>query len=179
MNAIPTDLYPDQYESLIRLENGAEVFLRPIISSDRRLLIDLFNRMSAQSIYLRFLRPLKALPENIINQLLSINYHSDFALVAVIGEKEKCAVISVGRYGYDPDEGGTELAVAVRDDWHHAGLGKIMLSKVVNIARDNGITNFTGIMDPQNKIIQKVLITLGYKVKYSMESGLYKVEITT
>lgn len=178
MHPIPTNQDPDRYKSMLILKNGAEVFLRPIMNSDRHLLVDLFNRMSAQSVYLRFLRRLDALPENMIDKLLTINYHSDFALVAVINENEKNSIIAVGRYGYDPDECGTDLAVAVRDDWQQAGLGKVMLSEVVNIAKDHGISHFTGIMDPQNKIIQKLLVKKGYRVKYKMESGFYRVEIT-
>lgn len=177
MQTISSNL--NQYESLLKLKNGEEIFLRPIMDSDRQLLIDLFNRMSPQSVYLRFLRRLDILPENIINRLMTIDYHSNFALVAIVKEDGEDAIVSVGRYGYDPDEDSTDLAVAVRDDRQHAGLGKIMLSKVVNIAKNHGITNFTGMMDPQNNIIQKLLLKLAYKVKYSTESGFYRVEITT
>ncbi|ACN13511.1 conserved hypothetical protein [Desulforapulum autotrophicum HRM2] len=167
-----------QYESMLKLKNGQEIFLRPIMELDRHLLVDLFNRMSPQSVYLRFLRHLNSLPESIINRLINIDYHSNFALVAVLKKNKKDAIVSIGRYGYDPDEDGTELAVAVRDDWQQVGLGKKMLSKVVSIAIDHGITNFIGMMDPQNTAIQKLLVNLGYKVRYSMESGFYRVEIT-
>ncbi len=169
----------NQYEELLKLKNGEELFLRPIKNSDRELLMDLFNRMSPQSVSLRFLRRLNTLPENIINQLLTIDYHSNFALVAVAKENEKKAIISVARYGYEPDERATDLAVAVRDDWQQAGLGRIMLSKVVDIAKEHGIAQFTGMMDPKNYVIQRLLTKLGYKVKYSMDSGFYRVEIST
>ena len=114
------------------LKTGKEVFLRPIRSSDGHLLVDLFNRMSAQSVYLRFLRRLDTLSENMIHQFLKINYHSDFALVAVVKEDEKDTIVAVGRYGYDPEEDSTDLAVAVRDDVQGEGLGELMLSKVRN-----------------------------------------------
>lgn len=175
----PSNPRLNQYEWLLTLKNGEKIFLRPIKDSDRYLLVDLFNKMSPQSVYLRFLRRLQALPENLIDQLITLDYHKNFALVAVARENEKDAIVSVGRYGYDPDEGGTELAVAVRDDWQKLGLGKIMLSKVVTIAGDHGITHFTGMMDPRNSVIRKLLVKLGYKVKYSMKSGFYKVDITT
>ena len=168
MQPVSSNIYFNQYESLLKLKNGEEIFLRPIMDSDRHLLVDLFNRMSPQSVHLRFLRHLNTLPEKMINQLITIDYHANFALVAVVMENGKDAVIAVGRYGYDPDEDGTDLAIAVRDDWQQKGLGKIMLLKVVNIAKSHGITKFTGMMDPQNNVIQKLLVKLGYKVKYSM-----------
>ena len=48
----------------------------------------------------------------------------------------------------------TDLGVAVRDDWHHLGLGKAMLAKIVAIAKDHGISRFTGMMDPHNTIMR-------------------------
>ena len=50
-------------------------------------------------------------------------------------------------------------------------------TKVLHFAKEHGISNFTGMIDPQNDVIQKLLIKLGYKVKYSLESGFYKVAI--
>lgn len=178
LNKQDRDPYHKKYESILKLKNGKEVFLRPIMDSDRHHILDLFNRMSRQSIYLRFLRRLSDLPENLLDKLINIDYHSNFALVAIARENAKDTIVAVGRYGKDPDEGDTELAVAVRDDWQHAGLGKYMLSKVVDIAKEQGISHFTGIMDPHNNVIQNLLLKLGYKVKYSMESGFYQVKIT-
>ncbi|QTA80979.1 GNAT domain-containing protein [Desulfonema limicola] len=169
--------YPRQYESWLKLKNGKEVFLRPIMETDGNLIIDLFNKMSPQSIYLRFLRNLDALTENMISHFTHVDYNKEFALAAVVKECGKDAVIAVGRYGYDPDENTTDLAVAVRDDWQNAGLGKPLLMKVVNIAKEHGISHFTGMMDPQNMIIRKVLQELGFKVQYSSKSGFFQVNI--
>lgn len=179
MSTANTNKYPDRYESRITLNNGAGVFLRPIIQSDGPLLKDLFNKMSVESAYLRFLRRLNALPEYMVNELTDINYHSNFALVAVIKENENDVIIAVARYGYDLEEGCTDLAVAVRDDWQQLGLGETMLSKVVNIAKDHGITHFTSMMFSKNKVVQKFLAKLGYKVEYSRDGNFYKVDITS
>ncbi|MEA2060915.1 MAG: GNAT family N-acetyltransferase [Thermodesulfobacteriota bacterium] len=165
--------YPGQYESIITLDSGTLVFLRPVKKSDHDLLVHLFNKMSSQSVYHRFLRHLKSLPENMVFQLTHINYSTDFALIAVVGERARDAAIAVGRYGYDSDEDCTELAVSVRDDWQHDGLGILLLSRIVNIANDHGISNFTGLMDTGNRGIQKLLKILGYKVQYFPENGFY------
>lgn len=166
-----------RHASRITLKNGATVLLRPITPGDGPLLADLFSRMSPRSIQLRFLRRLDALPQTMIRRLATVDYDTEFALVAIVEENGKDAVIAVGRYGRDPDEGGTDLAVAVRDDWQHLGLGKPLLKKIVEIAKDHGITRFTGMMDPRNAIIKNVLSELGYRVTYSLKSGFFHVEI--
>jgi len=172
-----TEGYPPQYESWLTLKNGREVFLRPILRTDEHLIVDLFNKMSPQSVYLRFLRNLHALPEDMIYRFTHINYDSEFALVAMIKEDGKDAIIAVGRYAYDPHEDVTDFGVAVRDDWQHLGLGKPLLVKIFDIGKEHGISHFVTMMDPQNNIMRQILLELGYDVKYSLRSGFFQVEI--
>ena len=168
---------PPQYENWLTLKNGSKVFIRPILHTDELLLVDLFNKISPQSRYMRFLRHLHALPKEMLHHFTHINYHSDFALVAVITESGKDAIIAVGRYAYDSHENITDLAVAVRDDWQHLGLGKSLLVKTISIGKEHGISRFVSMMDPQNNIIMQTLREIGYKVRYSLRSGFFQVEI--
>jgi acetyltransferase len=57
------------------------------------------------------------------------------------------------------------------------GLGKPLLAKTVDIAKSHGISRFTGMMDPQNNVIRKTLLELGYDVTYFSRSGFFQVEI--
>lgn len=116
MQATSIEDYPYKYESWLKLSNGTDIFLRPVISTDSHLLINLFNKISSRSLWFRFLRRIDSLSENMVYRLTHVNYNSEFALVAIIKEDEKDTIIAVGRYGYEPDEDITELAVAVRDD---------------------------------------------------------------
>ena len=40
--------YPAQYESLLKLKDGREVFLRPVLQTDGDLLVALFNKLSLE-----------------------------------------------------------------------------------------------------------------------------------
>lgn len=106
-----------------------------------------------------------------------IDYSSEFALVGIIKEEGKDAIIAVARYAHTPHDILPDLAIAVRDDWHHFGLGKSLLKKLVEIGKEHGIYRFGGMIDPQNKIILQVLSELGYTVKRSMKNGFFQVEI--
>jgi acetyltransferase len=169
--------YPAQYESRLTLKNGREVFLRPILQSDEYLIVDLLNKLSADSIYLRFLRPVSVLPEELLFQLTHINYASNFALVAVIEEDEKDSIIAVARYGYDPEGRVTDFAIVVRDDWQHYGLGKFLLKKIFAIGKEQGVSRFVSIIDSTNNTMKQTLRQLGYTVKYSYRGGATQVEI--
>jgi len=170
MSTTSNEAYPSHYESRLTLKNGKEIFFRPILKTDGPLLVDLFNKLSPQSVYFRFLRPLHTLPEELIYHFTHINYESAFALVAVIKEDGKDTIIAVGRYAYDPQDKVTDLAVAVRDDWQYLGLGKSLLSKIITIGKENGISRFVSMISPQNDVIRQTLQNLGYEVKYSFRS---------
>ncbi len=163
-----------QYESRITLENGTEVFIRPVLKTDGDLLIGLFHRMSPQSIYSRFLRRLYTLPEDLLHRFTHIDYHQEFALAAVIKEDAKDAIIAVARYHYDPEESVTDFAVAVRDDWQHLGLGRSLLNKIFAVGRDNGISVFVSVIDPENKRFRQILSKM--QLKYSQGDD-FRVEI--
>jgi acetyltransferase len=166
-----------RYESRVTLKNGREVFLRPVLPTDRDRIVDLFNRISPQYVYLRFLGHLQALPEEMLHRFTHIDYDSEFALAAVIEEEGEEAVIGVGRYAHDPHDNLTDLAVTVRDDWQHLGLGKSLLKKTIDVGKEHGIYRFDSMMDPRNIFIVQTLRDLGYEVKYFMRNGFYQVEI--
>ncbi|MEE9911802.1 MAG: GNAT family N-acetyltransferase [Deltaproteobacteria bacterium] len=169
--------YPAQYESRLTLKDGRTVFLRPILQTDESLLVNLLNKLSPDAIYLRFLRPVSSLPEEMLHHLTHINYTTNFALVAVIEEEGRDALVAVARYGYDRDERSTDFAIVVRDDWQHHGLGKLLLKKIFAIGREHGISRFVSVIDSTNQIMKQILRELDFTVKYSYKGGAIQVEI--
>jgi acetyltransferase len=166
-----------RYESRVTTKNGKEVFIRPVLQTDGPLIIDFFNKLSPQSIYLRFLSRLRFLPEDMLYRFTHVDYQAEFALAGVIKEDGKNTIIAVCRYAYDPQYDLPELAVVVRDDWQHFGLGAILLVKIIAIAKEHGITRLGAEIDPHNNIIRKLFQDLGYEVKYTLRAGSYRLEI--
>jgi len=169
--------YPSQYESWTTLKNGKKVFLRPVLETDGDLLTGLFNKLSPRSIYLRFLNPLRSLPEDLLYSLTHVDYGREFALVALIGEDGKDCIIAVGRYGFNPEDNVTDLAVVVRDDWQNLGLGKTLLSRTISIGKEHGISRFVSVINPQNYFIKRTLEKLGYELRYSSRGGVTQAEM--
>jgi acetyltransferase len=171
------DGYPAHHESRYTLRNGSEVFVRPILPSDGHLLVDLFNRISPQSRYYRFLSNMPALTEQMLHRFTHVDYDKEFALVALVKEDGVDTIIAVGRYSLEPPEEIADLAVTVRDDWQHFGLGKALLGKIIAIGKEHGIPRFGSMLAPQNTVIRRILVELGYEVKFSLHNGFFQVEI--
>jgi len=171
--------YPAKYESRFTLTDGREVFLRPILQTDERLIVDLLNKLSPDSVYLRFLRPVTELPPELLHQLTHINYTSNFALAALAREAGRDVLVAVARYGSDSESGCTDLAIAVRDDWQKCGLGRTMLARILAIGAGHGITRFESVMDSTNRAMKHLLSKLDYTVNYDYRGGAAQVEIQT
>lgn len=175
---MPDEKYLRQYESCLVLKNGAEVLVRPVVPTDAPLLIDIFSKMTPRSRYLRFMTNFQELPEDLLYQFTHLDYHDSFAIACVVGTNDQNEIIAVARYSHDPDEQIADLGVAVRDDWQQLGVGKSLLSRIIMIGKEYGISRFGSMMDPQNDIMKKTLRELGYQVKYFFKGGSYQVEIT-
>jgi acetyltransferase len=166
-----------RYESHVTAGNGRDVFIRPILEDDGPLLNDLFNRLSPESRYFRFLSSREFLPEALIYQFTHLDYYRNFALAAQIDEEGRRAIIGVGRYGYDYFQKRTDFAIAVRDDWQRLGLGRILLEKLFAVGKEHGISRFTAEIDPQNTAIKQLIVKMGYDMKYTGLSTSLTFEI--
>lgn len=126
---------------LLTLKDGTQVVIRPIRPDDAEELQTTFQRLSMESIYLRFLSYKKEMPDEEARYLASVDYSSRMAFVAICKENERGIVVGVARYAVienvHPEI--AESAVVVEDKYQGRGLGKLLLWRLVNYARARGI----------------------------------------
>jgi len=165
--------YPSEYEEWVTLKDGSVIFLRPIKPSDGPLILDLFHKLSPETIYFRFLTRLDRMQPELLKHIVEIDYETHFTLVAVIEEAEMESIIGSCRYITTQKMDHAELTVTLRDDWQRRGLGKIMATRVVNVARLKGISSIEISFDYRNEGMKKLFSSLGYPVKH--ESSLIDI----
>lgn len=132
------------YEETVRLKGGTKVTLRLIRASDKQLLLEGFERLSAQSRYTRFLAPKQRLTDDDLRYLTEVDGIDHLAVVAVLrstfGNDEG---VGVGRFVRLKDLTDTaEPAVTVADDQQGKGLGSILLHRLSEAAWERGIRQF-------------------------------------
>ena len=136
--------YPTQYVAPWTAKNGLTVTIRPIRPEDEPLLVRFHEKLSEDTVYLRFFQSLK-LSRRIAHERLTricfIDYDREMALVAdykdpQTGEHE---IIAMGRLSrlYGTDE--AEFSLEVRDGFQRRGLGTEILRRLVAIGRDEQI----------------------------------------
>jgi len=142
-----------------QLRDGSRVVIRPIEPEDREALDEGFRRLSPESRYRRFLRPVARLSERELDYLTHVDHQDHVALVAV--EERTGEGVGVARYvrtGRDV----AEPAIVVADDWQNRGVGTELLAALVRRARQQGIGRFEATVLARNEDAIQLLERVGH-----------------
>jgi GNAT superfamily N-acetyltransferase len=111
----------------IQLRDGSRVRIRQGRRTDRDLLVRVFEHLSTESRYRRFLTPMHELDDVALRYLTAIDHHDHEALIAL--DEAGSEAVGVARYVRYPERPGVaEVAVTVVDDWQGRGLGTLLLA---------------------------------------------------
>jgi RimJ/RimL family protein N-acetyltransferase len=150
--------------------------MRPIRRSDKKRLLEGFERLSPESRYRRFLVPMTSLSPRLVRYLTEIDHHDHEALVALGAESGE--PVGVARYVRSEGEPeAAEVAVAVADDWHGRGVATELLRRLTERAREEGIARFTATCLADNHDVLDLFDQVGSTRVMSSESGLVEARI--
>jgi acetyltransferase len=152
--------YPGWLESTERLRDGTEVQLRPVKPEDEPLLEDLAAHMTPEDLRLRFFATMRGLSPALAWKLTHIDYDRAMALVAL---KDGVA-LGGARFHAEEDRSRAEYAIAVRSDWKGHGLGYLLMTRLIALAREWGIGELTGQVLRENKPMLDMCRELGFSV---------------
>lgn len=169
--------YPGEYEQKITVKGGIDILLRPIKPEDAPLLIDLFDTLSASSIYFRFFSPLRSLPHNMLARFTQIDYDRDVVLVAIEQRNAGERMLGVARLMGDPDVTHAEFAIVVGDPWHGSGVGAALLERCISIGRERGLEFIWGFVLPENSSMLGLGRKLGFKISRAEGGTAYELRI--
>jgi RimJ/RimL family protein N-acetyltransferase len=130
--------YPQQFECVHTTKSGRSVFCRPIKAVDEDQLRSFFHKLSNHSVYLRYFRVLKSMPQRILQKTTDSR---DMAIVVLYPpDAAQQELIGIGQWVMDNKDGVPEVAFQVRDDWQGEGLGTFLFSQLLAMCEAFGIT---------------------------------------
>ncbi len=153
------------------LADGGTAHVRPIRPEDAPLLRAFHNRLSPESLYLRFFSPHPRLSEREVAHFTQVDHDARVALVVVLGEE----LIAVARYDRLPRSDEAEVAVIVADAQHGRGIASALLERLASAARERGVHRFTADVMPQNRAMLHVFHDAGFEVTSRFEDGVVRV----
>jgi GNAT superfamily N-acetyltransferase len=136
------------------------IHIRPLTSDDRERLADAFARLSDETRRRRFLSAATRLSERDLDALTGMDHHGHEALAAVAPRTG--AIVGVARYIRLPRQpGAAEVAIAVDDAWQRRGIGRRLLTKLVDHARGEGVSHLTAYVGADNGPVRSWIRRLG------------------
>jgi acetyl coenzyme A synthetase (ADP forming)-like protein len=173
----------EHYRADALLQDGASIHIRALRKDDKQRLLDHFNRLSQRSVYFRFFRSRKWLPEAELAQFTDLDFTKNVALVAVRREGDEERIMGVGRYSLVDNPPGppkrAEVAFAVADEHQGKGIGTLLLEHLVSIALASDISEFEAHVLGENNQMLKLLADSGFKVARSLEEGVIHASFPT
>ena len=181
--------YPKKLEQSVTLRDGRSFLLRPIRPEDEPLIQDMLAHSTEDDIRLRFFTPLKQLTHEVAARMSQIDYHREMGLVAEgptppgespvgPGTPNGKSLFGVVRISADPDNEKAEYAVMVRSDMKGLGLGYLLMSEIIDYARERGIQQVFGEVLRENTTMLKMCEELGFKRTNDPDDpGVVQVEV--
>jgi acetyltransferase len=167
--------YPNQYTAPFRLRDGITVTVRAIRPEDEPLIIGLHARHSERTIRMRFFSLVKTLSHESLVRLCHLDYDREMALAAVQGEGPAAQIIGVSRYYLHPETGQAEFALVVGDAHQRQGLGRHLLTRLIDIARERGVRRLVGEILRENGPMLALTASLGFSEPRTLEAGVVEV----
>ena len=157
--------YPAWLETNERLRDGTEVHLRPLRAEDEPLLEDLAAHMTPADLRLRFFAAVRGLSHALAWKLSHVDYDRAMALVALKDE----AALGVARFHAEPAPylqlaRRAAYAIAVRSDWKGRGLGYLLMTRLIAVARKWGIGELAGQVLRENQRMLAMCRELGFSI---------------
>jgi GNAT superfamily N-acetyltransferase len=162
------------YSAVETLRDGRSAEIRALKPDDRADLTEALKRVSAESLFRRFFAPKRGFTEQEIAYYLNIDFVTHVALVAVIAEAERPAIVGGGRY-IVLQPGQAEVAFAVVDQHQGRGIGAALLRHLVAIARQAGLRELVAEVLPDNAPMLRMFKASGLPVTVRHGSGVVHV----
>jgi acetyltransferase len=175
--------YPKQYIFHEELRDGTPVTIRPIRPEDEPLMVRFHETLSEQSVYMRYFHMMnldQRTAHERLTRICFIDYDREMALVAEYtdpetGEREIMGVARLSRRGAVPQE--AELSVLVSDRFQRRGIGTLLLSRLLEVARAEGLSRITAEILFDNRPMQRILKELGFHLRRDTEEMDVKAEL--
>jgi acetyltransferase len=168
--------YPSQYVSTWKMRDGNPVTIRPIRPEDEPLLVKFHETLSDRSVYLRYFCTLSLSRRVAHERLLRICFGDYDREIALVAERTDTAtgehhIMAVGRISKLHGKNEAEVAVLVSDRYQNLGLGLELLNRVVQIARDEKLSEVHAEMLPDNLAMQVIMKRVGFRVRAGEDLG--------
>jgi acetyltransferase len=157
--------YPRELERTESIRGFESAVLRPVRPEDAVALEDLLAKSTPNDTRLRFFAPLRKLAPRQLARMTQIDYDREMALVLMARSGASASeLIGVVHLIGDPDNERAEFAILVRSDLHRRGIGRLLMTRLIEYARARGLSELFGHVLRENVPMLGLCKGLGLRV---------------
>jgi len=152
-------------EGTEKLKDGRRVAIRPICVDDVERNERFLEQLSPPSKHFLFLGGIAQLSDEALRRLCDPDHANDMAFVALEADASGGSAprqVGVSRYAGASSPQGAEISVAVADEWQHRGLGKRLLTHLIDYARAHGVKRLYSMDSMGNTRMRKLARDVGF-----------------
>ncbi|MCB0110177.1 MAG: GNAT family N-acetyltransferase, partial [Caldilineaceae bacterium] len=174
--------YPQQYAGTWIDATGEEVIIRPIRPEDEPLMANFNQKLSPDTIYLRYFHPISAaqlVSHEQLARLCFIDYDREMNLVAERIDKDgKPEILGLGQLTKLHGSKDAEFAILISDDFQRQGLGTELLTRLIDFGRDEKLEHIVAEILPENEGMKRVSSRLGFAMRMNRAEGVIEASLT-
>ncbi|WP_437554826.1 bifunctional acetate--CoA ligase family protein/GNAT family N-acetyltransferase [Sorangium sp. So ce367] len=176
--------YPTQYVTELKSKDGQASFtIRPIRPEDEPQMVEFHKKLSERTVRLRYFYPMQLDLRTAHERLTRVCFADYDREMALVVEKPPAGgaqrqIIGVGRLSKLPGTRDAEFALLISDEHQRQGLGSRLLSLLVQIGRDEGLSRISADILAENVEMQRVAQKLGFRVTREIGDSTARAELT-
>lgn len=138
--------------------------MRPIRPEDAEIERRFVKQLSPETKYFRFMSTVRELSPQMLARFTQVDYDREMALIAVAAKDGREEEVGVTRYFTNPDGSSCEFAIVVDDEWQMHGLGRYLMTQLIEIARSRGLATMSGDILTANQPMLALAASLGFVI---------------
>ncbi|WP_428036378.1 GNAT family N-acetyltransferase [Amphritea sp.] len=172
--------YPEYLSEHISLrKSGRKAMVRAIRGEDEPNHLEFYNKLSPESIRLRYFYSRGIPTHQELANWTQIDYDREMAFIVTAPRQGEPGweTLGVVRAVTDADNVRAEFSVVIRDDLQGEGLGAVLMQKAIDYCKTRGTLMLMGSTLTSNKGMQGLAQKLGFKNHYNMEEDVVEMEM--
>lgn len=165
--------YPKELERSVELKDGSTVFIRPVRPEDEARYRTFFDTVAPEDLRLRFFAPVREFTHAFLARLVQLDYSRAMAFAAV--DPASGDILGAVRLHADPDHRTGEYAIIVKSSLKGRGLGWVLMKRIIDYARVDGIETIKGEVLKENTTMLDMCQALGFSIRSSPDDDAIAV----
>ena len=153
------------------LRDGRGVHVRAMRISDDAEILQAFAGLSADARYMRFMRVVREVDQDRLRKTLASFPEHGFGIVATIPARDGFDIVGSAILVIENKPSTCEFAITILPEYGGIGLGRVLLSTLIAIAKRRGFKQMEGFVLAVNQPMLKLASRLGFAIARDPDDG--------